>query len=264
MNHARHGAGEPLVLIHGIGSRWQVWSPVLGRLAEHHDVIAADSPGFGRTPALEPALEPTVHAYADAFERFFGDLGLRRPHVAGNSMGGGIALELARRGAVATATAISPVGFWTARERRYSQLALTLSREVPGPLRPLTLALAGSAAGRTLLMGHVFARPWRIPAADARSTLESFWAAPGFPAALAAFDRYVFRAGHELRHVPVTVAWGTRDRLLLPGRQAPRARRALPHARHVALGALGHTPFYDDPAVVADVMLLATGALPHA
>jgi pimeloyl-ACP methyl ester carboxylesterase len=264
VNHARHGAGEPLVLIHGIGSRWQIWSPVLGLVAEHHDVIAADSPGFGRTPALEPGQEPTVHGYADAFERFFAELGLHRPHAAGNSMGGGIVLELARRGAVATATAISPVGFWTARERRYSQLLLNLSRGVPAPLRPATLALVGSAAGRTLLMGHIFARPWRIPAEDARATLENFSAAPGFPAALAAFDRYLFGAGHELRHVPVTVAWGTRDRLLLYGRQAPRARRALPHARHVALGGLGHTPFYDDPAVVADVMLRATGALPGA
>lgn len=264
MNHERSGAGEPLVLIHGIGSHWQVWSPVIGALADHHDVIAADSPGFGRSPALEPDLEPTVHGYADAFERFFGELGLRRPHVAGNSMGGGIALELARRGAVSSATAIAPVGFWTARERRYSQALLRLSREVPPPLRPAVLALAGTAAGRTILMGTFFARPWRLAPADARLTLEDFWAAPGFPDALAGFDRYVFRAGHELRHVPVTVAWGSRDRLLLFARQAPRARRALPHARHVTLGGLGHAPFYDDPAVVAEVMLQATGAVPGA
>jgi pimeloyl-ACP methyl ester carboxylesterase len=262
VNHDRRGAGEPLVLIHGIGSHRLVWSPVMGRLAEHHDVIAADSPGFGRSPALEAGLEPTVHGYAHAFERFFGELGLRRPHVAGNSMGGGIALELARRGAVATATAIAPVGFWTARERRYAQMSLEFSRDTSARIRPAVLALAGSAVGRTLLMGQIFARPWLIPVADARSTFEAFWAAPGFPAALAGFDRYVFSAGHELRHVPVTVAWGTRDRLLLHGRQAPRARRALPHARHVDLGGLGHTPFYDDPAAVADVMLRATGAVP--
>ena len=74
---------------------------MIDALAEHHDVIAADVPGFGRSPSLDPGVEPTVFALADAFERFFEELGLRRPHVAGNSMGGGIVLELARRGAVA-------------------------------------------------------------------------------------------------------------------------------------------------------------------
>jgi len=261
VNHHRRGAGEPLVLIHGIGSRWQVWEPVIDALAEHHDVIAADVPGFGRSPSLDPGAAPTVFAFADAFERFFEELGLRRPHVAGNSMGGGIVLELARRGAVGSATAISPVGFWTSRERRFSQLVLGLSHDIPVPVRRTVLPLTSVGAGRTLLMGHIFARPWRIPAADARSTLEDFWAAPAFSAALAAFGGYVFRAGHELRLVPVTVAWGSRDRLLLFGRQAPRARRALPDAHHVTLTGLGHTPFYDDPEMVAGAMLRGTGAV---
>ena len=257
MNHERRGRGEPLVLIHGIGSHLQIWSPVIDRLAEHHDVIAADSPGFGRSPALPPGVDPTVDAYATAFERFFGELGLRRPHVAGNSMGGGIALELGRRRAARSVTAISPVGFWTRRERLFCQRSLGLARGVPAPLQKPVLALAGSGAGRTLLMGQFFARPWRIPAADARLTLEDVWAAPAFWEALAAFDRYSFRAAHELR-VPVTIAWGSRDHLLLFGRQAPRARRVVPDARHVTLDGLGHTPFYDDPALVAEVMLRAT------
>ena len=168
------------MLIHGIGSHLQIWSPVIDRLAEHHDVIAADSPGFGRSPALPPGVDPTVEAYATAFERFFGELGLRRPHVAGNSMGGGIALELGRRRAARSVTAISPVGFWTRRERLFCQRSLGLARGVPAPLQKPVLALAGSGAGRTLLMGQFFARPWRIPAADARLTLEDFWAAPAF------------------------------------------------------------------------------------
>ena len=75
-------------------------------------------------------------------------------------------------------------------------------------MRSTVLPLTGAGAGRTLLMGQIFARPWRIPAADARSTLEDFWAAPAFSAALAAFDGYMFRDGHELRHVPVTRGTG--------------------------------------------------------
>ena len=195
-----------------------------------------------------PGSSRRSFAYADAFERFFEELGLRRPHVAGNSMGGGIALELARRGSVSSATAISPVGFWTPRERRFCQLVARAARTTSPPrcAGPSCRWRARAPAERSS-WDRSSPAPGASRAADARSTLEDFWAAPAFSAALAAFDGYVFRAGHELRHVPVTVAWGSRDRLLLFGRQAPRARRALPDAHHVTLTGLGHTPFYDDP-----------------
>ena len=95
MNYHREGAGAPtVVLIHGIGHHWQAWRPVIDLLAGEFEVIACDSPGFGRSQPLTPGIRPTVAAYADAFELFFAELGLGRPHVAGNSMGGGIALEL--------------------------------------------------------------------------------------------------------------------------------------------------------------------------
>lgn len=262
MNHHRTGRGEPLVLIHGIGHHWQGWRPVVARLADGFDVLAADSPGFGASPPLPPGVDPTVEAYADAFAAWFGELGLERPHVAGNSMGGAIALELARRGAVRSAVAISPAGFWTPAERRFCQLSLGLLANMPGPVRPLVVRAAASPAGRTALFGQLFARPWLIPAEEAQATLRDAWAAPAFPGALAAFDRHDFARPEELRAagVPVTVAWGTRDRLLLYGRQAPRARAALPWARHVDLAGLGHVPFHDDPGMVAAVIRSGTRA----
>lgn len=71
--------------------------------------------------------------------------------------------------------------------------------------------------------------------------------------------------GWGLRHyaftgsptVPVTVAWGTRDRILPPV-QAQRARSALPTARHVTLPGCGHVPMSDAPALVAKVILETT------
>lgn len=253
MNHHREGSGPALVLIHGIGHHWQGWRPVIDRLAPEFDVIACDSPGFGRSKPLPADVEPTVPAYAEAFERFFSELGLDRPHVAGNSMGGAIALELARRGAARSVVAISPAGFWTDRERRFCQLSLAALTGLPTWARPTVKALAGTVPGRVLLFAQLFAHPERIPADEAVSTLEDAWAAPAFAGALAAFDRYRFTDPEQLRGAEVTVAWGRHDRLLLYGRQAPRARAALPWARHVTLGA-GHTPFFDDPAAVAEVI----------
>jgi pimeloyl-ACP methyl ester carboxylesterase len=259
VNHHREGAGEPLVLLHGIGLRWQIWRPVIGLLARDHDVLACDSPGFGGSAALPGGVEPTIRAYTNAFERFFAEQGLERPHVAGNSMGGAIALELARTGAARSATAISPAGFWTPGERRFCQLSLSSVARTPKAMRPPLEALARTRAGRTAILWQTFGRPLQVPARDALETLRGAWEAPAFVAALAAFDRYTFGAGNELEDAQVTIAWGLHDRLLPYRTQAVRARALLPRARHLALG-VGHVPTYDDPAVIAETIRLGARA----
>jgi pimeloyl-ACP methyl ester carboxylesterase len=253
VNHHREGSGPALVLIHGVGHHWQAWTPVIAQLAERFDVIACDSPGFGASPPLPAGVAPTVGAYTDAFAAFLTKLGFERPHVAGNSMGGAIALELARRGLVASAAAFSPAGFWTDAERHFCQASLGVLATTPRPARPPLRGLARTRPGRALLFAQLIARPSRLAPDDAVAALDAAWAAPAFGPALRAFDGYRFAGGDELRGAPVTIAWGDRDRLLLHGRQAPRARRALPWARHVTLGA-GHLPFTDDPAAVAEVV----------
>lgn len=256
VNFHREGSGPALVLLHGVCHHWQAWRPVIDLLSAAFDVIACDLPGFGRSEPLPAAVDPTIPAYAAAFERWFGELGLERPHVAGNSMGGAIALELAGRGAVASATALSPAGFWTAAERRYCQLSLGLLVNLPTPMRPPVVRLARTRIGRAALFAQTFGKPARLPAEEAASTLLDAWAAPASAGALEAMSRYQYAASG--RHdIPVTIAWGDRDRLLPYRLQAPRARRILPGARHLTLGA-GHVPFFDDPAAVAEVIRSGT------
>jgi pimeloyl-ACP methyl ester carboxylesterase len=262
LNFHREGSGPPLVLLHGIGHHWQAWRRVIDLLAGEFDIIACDSPGFGRSEPLPRGVEPTLAAYVEAFERFFAELGLERPHVAGNSMGGTIALELIRSRAVRSASAFSPAGFWTPRERRFAQLSLGAVAGMPAAVRPAAAALASTRPGRAALFWQLFGWPTRMPADEARSTLQDAWAAPAFVGALAAFRDYRFSSPEELRGAPVTVAWGARDRLLVYGRQAPRARAMMPWARHLTLGA-GHVPFFDDPAAVAEV-IRSTAAAPPA
>jgi pimeloyl-ACP methyl ester carboxylesterase len=247
-----HGAGAPLVLLHGLGSRRGVWDPVIAAVARERRVFALDLPGFGDSPP--EGFEPGPEGFVARLRSWFVEQGLDRPHVAGNSMGGAIALELARAQAVASATAISPSGFWTSRELRYGQVSLRASRAIARQVRPLLPAIAGAAAGRTMLLGQMRARPWRVPADEVVAEVQTFAEAPWVEPALQAFSRYRFRDGEQLRGVRVTVAWGTRDALLLP-RQAGRARRLLPWARHVELRGCGHLPFHDDPHAVAAVLL---------
>lgn len=250
INHHREGEGEPLVLLHGIGLHWQVWRPVIGLLARDFEVIACDSPGFGASPPLPAGMRPTITSYADAFEWFFAELGLERPHVAGNSMGGAIALELVRSRAASSACAISPAGFWTAAERRFCQLSLAPFSRIPPPARAAMEALARTRAGRKALLWQIFGRPTQVPAEEVISIMRDLWAAPAYEDALADFSEYSFARPEQLRERTVTIAWGIHDRLLPYRLQAPRARRLLPFAEHLTLGA-GHVPCFDDPPAVA-------------
>jgi pimeloyl-ACP methyl ester carboxylesterase len=253
INHHREGTGPPLVLLHGVGHHWQAWRPVIDLLTDEFEVIACDSPGFGRSSQLPASIEPTITAYVDAFEWFFVEFGLERPHVAGNSMGGAIALELARRRAVRSATALSPAGFWTPLELRYCRSSLRALANLPAALRPAVKALARRPAGRQVLFAQTYGYPARLPAEEAVATLEDAWASPAFAATLDAFSEYSFSDPEELRSVPVAIAWGRRDFLLPYRSQSRRARAMLPWATHATLGA-GHVPFSDDPAAVAEVI----------
>ena len=251
LNHHRGGRGEPLLLLHGIGHQWQGFAPVLPALEAEREVVAADLPGFGASAPLPAGVEPHPERLADAVEAFLDELGWDSPHVAGSSLGGWIALILSRRGRARTAVALSPAGFWNRWEHAYSTLMLRLTRAGAGPLAEHQR----SVVVRTLGGGLMTARPWRMDGDAAVAGTHALADAPGFSATLDAMSHAHFTGGADVP-VTATVAWGTKDRLLLP-RQAERARRALPRARHVPLPGCGHLPMSDDPDLVAKVILAA-------
>jgi pimeloyl-ACP methyl ester carboxylesterase len=253
VNYHREGSGPPLLLVHGIGSRWQVWRPVIGELARERDVIAIDLPGFGASPMPAPGTEPGPTTLTRMVAEFARSLELERPHVAGNSLGGWIALELAREGLVASATALSPAGFYTQAEAVFLLVSLKLSRRTARALQSRAAGVTRTALRRRLAFSQLVAHPERIPAADAAEHLRALGDCPWFEPTLDAIVRERFFAGRSLG-VPVTVGWGQHDRLLLP-RQAVRAAREVPDAKLVTLTGCGHVPTYDDPAQVARVIL---------
>ncbi len=104
---------------------------------------------------------------------------------------------------------------------------------------------------RRLLYGQVYARADRLTPGAAYGSMCVLLEGTGFHATLSAFHRH--RVTGPLA-APATIAWGTRDALLLPT-GALRARRELPEARHVWLRGCGHVPMCDDPAQVARVLL---------
>jgi pimeloyl-ACP methyl ester carboxylesterase len=249
--HVRRGSGPPLVLIHGIGSQWQMWEPVLERVSREREVVAVDLPGFGDSAPLPG--RPTVEALASAVGEFLDGLGIRDAHLAGNSLGGAVALAMARSGAARSACGLSPAGFGNMREGRWARALLLASRRAAQRLEPYADVVQGGPARRTLAYWHLAARPWRIPADEAAGAMRNLARSPGFEATLEAIEDHNF--GGPTLDCPVTVAWGDKDRLLIYSRQSARARRLLPDARHVTLHGCGHVPTWDDPEQVARVLL---------
>ncbi|MGI8921847.1 MAG: alpha/beta fold hydrolase [Solirubrobacteraceae bacterium] len=262
LSHHREGAGEPLVLVHGFGCRWQYFEPLLPLLAEHHEVIAVDLPGFGASPPLPAGVTPTAAALADEIGRFLEGLGANPSgaHLAGSSLGGHVVLELAgQRGARSVCT-LSPVGFLDARERTWLERSLAFTVWAAPRLLPVARQLCASAVGRTLVMGQTTARPWRVPADVLHANLEALAAAPGLEATRRVIGegRFGSEQGDALAEarIPVTIGWAQRDRLVLPG-GAARALERIPGARVLWLRGCGHLPFWDDPAQVAEAILSA-------
>jgi pimeloyl-ACP methyl ester carboxylesterase len=250
LNHIRRGGGEPLVLIHPLGAELVVWEPLLDLLARERDVIAIDLPGFGGSAPLSNGAPPTPRLLAESVGAFLDELGIERAHVAGNSLGGWVALELAKAGRALSVTGLSTAGLW---RRPLGPRPGADLRRIGRAMLPLLPVLLRSARGRRLLLRSSVGHPERVPPAAATRLVRSYVTSQGFDGANAAMRADVFSGVEEIR-VPVTLAWAELDRLVKPPREVARGWRT------ELLHGCGHIPTWDDPEQVAQLLLRARGA----
>jgi len=248
----RHGSGEPLLLIHGTGIDRRCWDPVIDALALRHELLVIDLPGHGASPLPPPTIQPNPIGYAALLSEWLDGLGLDTVHVAGNSVGGWTALELAKRGRARSVIALAPAGLWARRDPFSAKAKLWLDHQLSRTFRPVIPFVLQLRLGRTLFMGGAVGNPARVPPAAAIHISQSMGSAPGFSAHLRATTRARFEGGRGIS-VPVTVAWGEKEKLI-----PDRARRQdqLPrHVRWLTLPGCGHLPFWDDPDLVASTII---------
>ena len=236
------------MLIHPLGAELVVWEPVLERVARERDVIALDLPGFGASAPLQNGALPTPQVLAGSVAAFLDELGLGRVHVAGNSLGGWVALELAKSGRALSVAGLCTAGFW---KRPLGPRPGADMRRLGRALMPVMPTLLRSERGRRLVLRGSIAKPDLVPPAAAERLVRAYVTSPGFERANEAMRSAVF-SGFEQIRAPVTLAWGEHDRLVA------RPRTTVPGWRSVTLHGCGHIPTWDNPSQVARVLLLAS------
>jgi pimeloyl-ACP methyl ester carboxylesterase len=247
----RSGSGEPLLLLHGMGSSHRDFAAVVPELRERFAVLDVDLPGTGRSRHLDG--RPTVPAITDAVERTLDAHGVGRVHVLGNSLGARIALELARRGRALSAVAIAPSGLNVPPERVYQGLGLALARVVLRTADPLLPALSRSAPGRAALLAPLKAVPWRTSAEEATGAREGFSLSRDFWRTLLWALLLDVPRGLDRIECPVLLVQGVAD--WIASGQTVRYLPLVPGARFRPLAWAGHAPQSDRPHTIVELLV---------
>ena len=246
----RSGSGEPLLLLHGMGSSRRDFARVRPALAERFEVLAVDLPGVGASPHL--AELPTVAALADAVERTLDAEGVGTVHVLGNSLGARIAIELAVRGRARSVVAISPSGLNVGPERVYQGSGLALARTALRTAAPLLEPLSRSRLGRAALLGPLKSRPWTTSEEEALGAKEGFSDSRDFWRTLAWALLLDVPRGLDRIDCPVTLVQGFAD--WIASGQTVRYLPLIPGSRFVPLVVGGHAPQSDRPRTIVRIV----------
>lgn len=245
--HHRTGHGSPLVLLHPLGADHHVWDAVVPLLAVRREVIAIDLPGFGESPAVDGQV-PTPRALAAAVAEHLTAIGVERPHVAGNSLGGWVALELGVMGGARSVSGIAPAGLWPEPLVPKAAIAHRLGRA----LLPVARWSTATRLGRSVLLSGAVAHPRRVPAGVARQLVEAYALAPDFVRVNDAMRAGRFEGLERIR-CPVTLVWPDHDRLIRRPVWVPD------RIRNVVLSDAGHMPMWDAPEALAEILIGASG-----
>jgi pimeloyl-ACP methyl ester carboxylesterase len=255
----RAGEGEPLVLIHGFTATWRCWLPVLGELVPRFEVIAPTLHGHdGGAPLPESQTPHSITRAADLLEADLDRLGVETAHLAGNSMGGALALELAKRGRARSVVGISPAGGLDPADRAASERVIKVFSRMQKTTRqslsflPRVMARPGL---RRLAFRDVMTRGHQVPVTEAIGMARSSVRCDVVE------DVYqVLREGKasvldlDRIDVPVLVTWGSKDRILPIGSHSPRLRAEIPGLEFRIHPGIGHTPMWDDPGLIASTI----------
>jgi pimeloyl-ACP methyl ester carboxylesterase len=254
----RAGTGEPLLLLHGFTGTWHHWRPLLGELVARYEVIAPTLPGHYGGPAYPFSSSIKLTGATDLLERQLDELGVDTAHVVGNSMGGALALELAKRGRARSVVAIAPAGGATdgdgegPRNGRFFARQIRTTR-IGAPGLPTLMRRPGA---RHLALRDIMRHGELVAPADAVDLARASLGCSVIGRVLGALRADRDLSLHDLGSVaaPVLLASPQFDRVLPAERHAPRLRREIPGVEWRMLPDCGHVPMWDDTRLLVRII----------
>lgn len=250
------GAGSPLVLLHGFTDTWRTWDLVLPELEKRHAVFAPTLPGHAGGPDLaSPVQQERV---LDQVEEMLDREGIETAHIAGNSLGGYLALKLAARGRARSVTALAPAGGWAVGDDSFKQtleyfvgMKAQLER-----VEPQIDSLLSSPEGRRLATQFITTNYEHIPKELIAHQILGVIRCEGAADLIRAGLEEGWSLDAEKVTCPVRMVWGTGDRILAWPTTALRYRDDwLPNADWIELDGIGHCPQLDVPTEAAQLIL---------
>jgi pimeloyl-ACP methyl ester carboxylesterase len=251
----RGGRGSPLVCLHGFMETWRSWELVLPALERHHDVLAPTLPGHAGGPPIDG--EAGTGAVMDGGERAMDEVGFDTAHIAGNSLGGYVALRLAERGRARSVVALAPAGGWAPGDESLRETLAAQARTYAQAraAAPHVDAIVRTPEGRRQAMQALVPDADHIPADLVAHVIRGVAACAAAEALIAHARREGWPLDAERIACPLRIVWGVDDRILPWPRAAARYRDRFPHADWVELEGVGHLPQLDVPLETAQVIL---------
>ncbi len=256
----RAGSGEPVVLLHGFTAAWRIWHPILADLVTRYEVIAPTLPGHHGGPSY-PADQPiTFERSTDAVEGLLDELSVGTAHFVGNSMGGGIALELAKRGRARSVVALAPAGGWSPGDGEGPRIGNFFAKQIKMLRRTHAWSerIMRRPGTRRLAFREIMRHGELVSPAGAAEISQ---AALGCSISQRAIRELLAdNAGLTISDLdriscPVLLATPQFDRVLPGPRHAPRYRREIPGVKAITLSDCGHVPVWDDANLVTKLIV---------
>jgi pimeloyl-ACP methyl ester carboxylesterase len=245
---------SPIVLLHGATSSPRVWEPVLPMLTAKHRVFAPTLAGHRGGPPLPAAPTGVVGRLVDNMCNQLDEAAIDTAHLVGNSLGGWVALELARRGRAQSVLALSPAGAWRSPRDLWRLLFLFRAGAALGRVKDIS-NLAEHKHVRRILLRLMAEHADRMTATQVAATFKDIAGCTGLPDILdGARDNGPIQPVRDVG-CRVRIAWGLYDRMLPFIRYGAPMLAAVPTAEFKLLPGVGHVPMIDDPALIANAIL---------
>jgi len=241
-----------LVLVHGLGSAGNIWKTLHAGLESSFTIYPVDLPGHGSAPLHDESLDPRslAHSIVTAMEK---DHGVQQFHVAGNSLGGWIALELAAHypDRVKSVTALAPAGLW--REGPTSKLPPSLLARILAKISQYFLRLAYNLPPLKAMGYKKITHLWReLSFESCKDSVIAMAQSVGYMPTWRALRFRKFESSVS-EDIPVSIVFGDYD-LTLPHPRAQEREVAPRHSRWIIVDNCAHVIMWNYPKLTVDLI----------